>query len=360
MRSEFELIEKYFATPARKMHVSSHDQTARALTLGIGDDCALFKPAPDKELAVSTDLFIEGTHFFSDTSPEAIGHKALAVNLSDCAAMGATPKFVTLSLALPKTLNTEAIETFLKGFAKGFFKLAKMHQVHLIGGDTTRISLIDSPSQSQKKSKNENVRAPITINITIFGEVDSELALKRSGANIGDDIWLSGPLGLAAAATQVRYGKLELQPVGLKRASLALDYPTPRVELAKALLGYATAAIDISDGFAQDLGHILNQSNVSAQIKYGGVHRARGFLDLDYATVESLALHGGDDYELCFTAPESKRLEISNICATYVDKVMPIGIIVPNDLNKPSELFLQTGLDGPYKNIKLRGFDHFA
>jgi len=298
--SEFELIRKYFARPG----------SAR---LGVGDDAALLQPAAGMELAVSTDLLIEGRHFRAGTDACKLGHKSLAVNLSDMAAMGAAPRWATLALALPA-----ADEAWLEGFARGFFALAGRFGVELIGGDTTR--------------------GPLSVCITILGEVPEGLALYRAGALPGDDIWVSGMLGGAA---------LGLARPGDAAATQRLDEPEPRIELGERLRGIASAAIDVSDGFAQDLGHILERSGVGAVVEYA---RLPAFPGSDARQV----LSGGDDYELVFTARQARRTEIETLSGELGLALARVGSI------QKAESGLQV-LDAERKAMAIaRGFDHFA
>jgi thiamine-monophosphate kinase len=230
---EFELIQHYFARQAAK----------RAdVELGIGDDCALLTVPAGECLAVSTDTLVSGVHFFADVDPVALGHKALAVNLSDLAAMGAQPRWVSLALTLP---NTD--EAWLAGFAQGFHTLAAQHHVALIGGDTTR--------------------GPLSITVSIKGTVPATQALRRSGAKVGDHIYVSGHLGAAALAVQQRLHHLSIDAVPLRLCQHRMEYPQPRCELGLALRDIASSALDLSDGLAGDLMHILRASNVAAKIE---------------------------------------------------------------------------------------------
>ena len=279
---EFDLIARYFRRPQQP--------ASGAVVLGVGDDCALLQPAAGTQMAISCDMLVECRHFFADVDPFTLGHKALAVNLSDLAACGAKPLACTLALALPR-----ADEAWLAGFSKGLFALADTHGCQLIGGDTTR--------------------GPLTICITVFGEVPvvdgHSQALLRSGAQAGDDIWVSGTLGDARLALLALQGELALDPSLLAAARLRLEQPTPRVALGQALRGVASAALDLSDGLAGDLGHILEASACGATLETpalrGLLATAAAQAGLDEAQVLSLVLNGGDDYELLFTASPQRR-----------------------------------------------------
>jgi len=316
MTSEFDLIARHFTRA-----------TPQAL-LGVGDDAALLQPSPGMELAVSTDMLVAGTHFFADTDAQKLGWKALTVNLSDMAAMGALPRWATLALALPA-----ADEAWLAAFSNGFFDCAKHFGVDLVGGDTTR--------------------GPLTICVQIIGEVPHGLALRRNSAKPGDDIWVSGQLGGAALALAVLQGKVVLDE---NEACLAALYtPQPRVALGLALRGVASAAIDISDGLLADLGHILECSQVGAELRFDALpaHPAlRSLLAEDWA--HSCLLAGGDDYELCFTASMARRDEIAAIGARLGLLLTRIG-----GITQGSELHL---LDeaGNFMETGKMGYDHFA
>lgn len=322
MSSEFDLIAQYFTRPAPDA------------VLGVGDDCALIAPTPGMELAISTDMLIAGRHFTPTDGPGTIGHKAMAVNLSDLAAMGAKPRFALLSIALP-----EADEKFLRGFAGGFFGLAQKYGVSVIGGDTTRGGLL-------------------TLNVTVIGEVPPGQALRRDGAKAGDDIWVSGTLGDAAAALAHHQGRLRLETAQAVQCFPRLFVPTPRVELGLALRGIAHAAIDVSDGFAADLGHILERSSQSAsalgaEVWFDQLPLSEALAPLagDPAAQDCI-LAGGDDYELVFTAPANKREAIAGI-ATQLDlRLTRVGRIQP----APGLRLLNRGEPMP---LARAGFDHF-
>lgn len=268
--SEFGLIRRYFTRPARRA------------TLGVGDDCALLGPRPGHELAISTDMLVAGRHFFADAQPRALGHKALAVNLSDLAAMGAEPRAFTLALALP-----EANPAWLGPFSEGLLALADAFHCELIGGDTTR--------------------GPLTLSLTVFGDVPADVALRRDAARPGDDLWLSGTVGDARLALGALRNEWPLTPEALARVQPRMDMPTPRVALGLALRGVARAALDVSDGLLGDLGHILAQSRVGAMIDVACVPRSATLSAQPAALQLQCTLAGGDDYELCFTAPAEAR-----------------------------------------------------
>jgi thiamine-monophosphate kinase len=299
---EFELIRRYFQRPTTS--------SGGAVALGIGDDCALLAPAPGHQLAISCDMLVEGRHFFPDVDAAALGHKALAVNLSDLAACGARPLAFTLALALPR-----ADEDWLSAFAQGLFALADAHGCALIGGDTTR--------------------GPLTLCITVFGEVPCvtghSQALLRSGAHAGDDIWVSGTLGDARLALQALRGERILAADLLARARQRLERPTPRVALGLALRGLATAALDLSDGLAGDLGHILRASQVGATLDSatlcGLLATPAAAAGLDAPQSLQLVLCGGDDYELLFTAPAAARAAVQQAAAAAQVPVTRIGTI---------------------------------
>lgn len=266
---EFELIQRYFTRP-----------TPRA-ALGVGDDCALLNLAPTMQMAISSDMLVSGRHFFADADPRKLGHKALAVNLSDLAACGAKPLAFTLALALP---SVDA--DWLGPFSQGLWALADEHGCELIGGDTTQ--------------------GPLNICITVFGEVPRGQALLRSGAQPGDDIFVSGTLGLARLALEARWNKIALAPDIFALAAERMDAPTPRVALGLALRGIASAAADVSDGLLGDLGHILERSGVGATVQTTLASRlmpAHKGLRTLLPQVPRLVLAGGDDYELVFTVP---------------------------------------------------------
>jgi thiamine-monophosphate kinase len=321
--NEFELIRRYFTRPAPHA------------VLGVGDDCALIAPRPGHEFAISTDMLVAGRHFLYDTEPEALGHKTLAVNLSDCAAVGAEPRYALLAGALP-----EADPDWLDAFSRGLFALADRFGVELIGGDTTR--------------------GPLTLCVTIIGEVPAGQALLRSGARPGDTVWVSGELGTAAAGLAILKGKFDLPEPERRQAIAALQRPIPRVELGIALRGVASSALDVSDGLIGDLGHILERSAVGAEVDLSGLPcstwlRARlGFPESRHFALDCV-LAGGDDYELCFTAPPAQEPRVLEAGRQAGVAVTPVGRIVAGTALAVGDEEGHTLDLSPF-----RAFDHFA
>ncbi|MBS0292207.1 MAG: thiamine-phosphate kinase [Proteobacteria bacterium] len=325
---EFDLIARYFTRPVRRA------------ALGVGDDCALLAPAPGMQLAVSSDMLVEGRHFFADVDPEALGHKALAVNLSDLAACGARPLAFTLALALPRI-----DEPWLAGFARGLLALADAHGCELIGGDTTA--------------------GPLNICITIFGEVPTGQALLRSGARAGEDIWVSGTVGDARLALDALRGHgpaTALPPALLAAARQRLERPTPRVALGLRLLGVASSALDVSDGLLGDLGHILRASGVGACIDLSettDLIAASAFQESDSGLfcsdyLQQCTLAGGDDYELVFTAPPAHRPAVLAAARASDTPVTRIGVV-----QSQAGLRLMDAEGRPVER-RYASFDHFA
>ncbi len=302
---------------------------ASGVKLGIGDDCALLRVGPGMELAVSTDMLVEGRHFASGADPRTVGHKSLAVNLSDMAAMGAAPRWVTLALALPS-----ADEAWLAQFSAGFFALADRLEVALVGGDTTR--------------------GPLNICVTIMGEVPADLAIYRAGAQPGDEIWVSGELGGASLALIHEAGRVALRPEEAGEMLARLNTPEPRVALGERLRGVATSAIDVSDGFAGDLAHILDRSSVGALVHYSQIPRPAVFERLAIPELESnCVLSGGDDYELVFTAPQVRREEIDALAIELRLPLTRVGFVQKGDAKLV--LLDRSGGSMPVP----AGFDHF-
>lgn len=322
MAGEFALIDKYFARPTP------------SAVLGPGDDCALLQPSPGMQLAVTTDMLVAGTHFLPDTDPKNLGWKALAVNLSDLAAMGAEPRWVTLAGAMPA-----ADETWLASFAEGFFACAREYGVDVVGGDTTK--------------------GPINLCITALGEIEPGKALRRDGAQIGHQIWVSGRPGLASLGLAQLQGRIELPAPWQRLCIGALEKPRPRVALGRALRGIASAAIDVSDGLLADLGHIAERSGCAAAVRLVQLpHLPKG--DNYDAVLRKLALEcllaGGDDYELCFTAPAEQHVAIGRIAA---DLELPLWCIGEMTEGKTGEVTVFDPDDKPVE-FERKGFDHFS
>ena len=325
---EFELIERYFKRPPQRAQV------------GVGDDCAIWMPTPGQALAISSDMLVEGRHFLSTVDPVALGHKALAVNLSDLAACGATPCTFTLGLSLP-----QIDDAWLSGFAQGLWALADAHACELIGGDTTR--------------------GPLTIAITVWGELPPGQALLRSAAQVGDDIYISGVVGQARMALEVFRGQLRLPSDAFERARTRMERPTPRVALGQALRGVAHAAIDLSDGLLGDLGHILKASGVGADIDTRWLVQANDgdtawpapcpdLAALPWAQTLACGLTGGDDYELLFTAAPEHHAAVLVAAQASATPVSRVGRVTPSGLRV---------LDPQGQAIdvsRLTSFDHFA
>ena len=310
MPSEFDLIARYFTRPAS------------SAVLGVGDDCALLAPTPGLELAISTDMLVENTHFLPDADPEALGWKVLAVNVSDIAAMGARPRWATLAAALP-----DADHTWLEGFARGFFACAEEFGIDLIGGDTTR--------------------GPRSFCVSILGEVKPGQALRRDGAHAGDDVWISGRPGRAALGLAHLQGRIALAEPARSDCLEALNRPQPRVALGLALCGTATAAIDVSDGVIADLGHILESSSLAARLEVALPPDAAG---------RNAWLAGGDDYELVFTAPPARREDIGALSSRLGFPLTRIGSAIagiPGSITVFDELGREIACPS-------RGYDHFA
>lgn len=316
--SEFELIARYFRRPAR------------TAALGSGDDCALVKAPPGLVLAITTDMLAEGTHFLAGTDPHRLGHKSLAVNLSDLAAMGADPRWFLLALALP-----EADEAWLGAFAEGMFALAAAHSIELIGGDTTR--------------------GPRNICITAIGTLPPGYALRRDAATPGEDVWLSGSTGDAALGLAYLNGKVQLDPMAAAHCLGRLEAPEPRVALGRRLRGLAAAAIDVSDGLLADLGHIVAQSKASAEIEYAALPRSAALRACaDSVLADQCLLAGGDDYELVFTAAPDRRAPIEAEADGAGVPVTRIGRITAG---LPRVQILDA--TGRPMSVGRSGFDHF-
>ncbi len=317
---EFDLIHKYFSRP-----------TPQAV-LGVGDDCALLQPTPGMQWAISSDMLVEGRHFLPTVRPERLGHKALAVNLSDLAACGAKPVAFMLALALPRV-----DEAFLAGLAQGLFDLAAEHGIGLVGGDTTA--------------------GPLNLCITVFGEVPPGQALRRDGARAGDALWVSHPpgggLGDARLALEVFRGHASLGPQEFEAVRRAMEQPQPRVALGLGLRGVATSAIDLSDGLVGDLGHVLARSGVGAAFELAGLPLSPVLASQPRAVRLECALAGGDDYELLFTAPPAAQASVLAAAAAAGVAVSRIGRIEA----RPGLRLLDA--QGAEVTLALQGFDHF-
>ena len=324
-KGEFALIARHFQRP--------RVQPPASVALGVGDDCALLSPRAGHQIAISSDMLVSGRHFFPDVAPAALGHKALAVNLSDLAAMGARPLGFTLALALP-----QVDDAWLEAFAQGLFALADAHACPLVGGDTTQ--------------------GPLNLSITIFGEIAPGAALRRDAARIGDDIYVSGELGGACLALRCLQdpgsSPLDTGNAAFLPLRERLERPTPRVALGQVLTGVAHAAIDISDGLAGDIGHVLRASGVGAEVWLEALPQPAAVAALPAALRWPCVLQGGDDYELLFTAPASARAAVATAARHSDTPVHRIGQIVD-----VAGLRLIDG-EGQVRPFTAAGFDHFA
>lgn len=316
--NEFDLINHYFKT--RASHRSD-------VILGIGDDCALFKPPTDHWLAFSTDTLVENIHFLPSATAQSIGHKCLAVSLSDLAAMGAEPAWVMLSLTLP-----EIDSSWCEAFSQGFFHLLQQYQMQLIGGNTSR--------------------GPLTVTTQVCGLVPPGMALCRAGAQANDDIYVTGCIGDAALALQCLQNKITLPNAVLSEAQTRLDYPKPQIAAGIALRSIATAMIDLSDGLTADLNHLLTQSQVGATLVVEDLPLSKGLQAVSPELAYSLALTGGDDYELCFTAPQEKRAQITELTMQQIH-CYRIGMI------ETSPGLRVRYADGKPFHLQRKGFMHF-
>ncbi len=318
---EFDLITRYFTRPAKRA------------VLGVGDDCALWQIQPGMQLAVSTDMLVEGRHFLSTVPPKRLGHKALAVNLSDLAASGAKPVAFTLALAMPRI-----DESWLQGFSAGLLALADQHTCELVGGDTTQ--------------------GPLTICITVMGEVPPGDALLRQGAQVGDDIYISGSVGDARLALEVMRGQLSLSASDFESCRQRMEQPQPRIALGLALRGVANACIDVSDGLAGDLGHVLKASQVGAVLTTDWVQDSAAISvamqSLPFARRLDMALAGGDDYELLFTAAPEQAEAVQHAANEADVSVTCIGRITTGSGLQVLDL------QGVPMSRRFASFDHFA
>lgn len=319
MATEFELIRRHFSRPAP------------SAVIGVGDDCALLRPRLGMQLAVSTDMLVEGRHFLPGTDARRLGRKCLAVNLSDLAAMGADARWALLAIALP-----QPDEAWIVAFADGLYELAGSAGIELVGGDTTR--------------------GPLCVSITVIGELPAGLALRRDGANVGDDVWLSGSTGDAALGLAHLQKRIELPALAAAACVDRLELPQARLELGGRLRGIASAAIDISDGLLADLGHVLESSGVAARVELAKLPRSDALRSCgDAALAEECLLTGGDDYELLFTAPPASRGDVAAIGRDIGVSLTRIGEIV---VGTPRAQVLRE--DGSVIARTRGGFDHFA
>ena len=321
--SEFEIIRRFFT------------HRACSAVLGVGDDAAIVRARRGRELVLTTDMLVSGRHFLADADAERLGHKALAVNLSDIAAMGAAPRWAMLSIALPR-----ADVRWLAAFSRGFMRLARRHGVDLIGGDTTR--------------------GPLAICVQVVGDVPAGQALRRDGARVGDDVWVSGALGDAALALAAMKGRLAVGRRERARLERKLDAPVPRLALGQRLRGIARSAIDISDGLLADLGHICERSRVAAVIEFARVPRSSVLQRvLGRPAARSALLAGGDKYELCFTAARTQRMAITRLARRMRLILTRIGRITPRRRGATA-LVTVLGPDGKPLRFERTGFDHFG
>lgn len=318
---EFDLIARHFTRT---------DSCPSNVVLGVGDDCALLRPGDGFELAVSTDTLVSGVHFFPEVAPARLGHKALAVNLSDLAAMGAAPRWFTLALTLPTVDHS-----WLAAFSHGLFALADAANIRLVGGDTTR--------------------GPLSMTLTVIGEVPHGKALRRDGAKTGDEIWVSGTLGDAALGLAVLQGRAVLDGANRTFAIDRLEMPSPRIELGWALRDLASAAIDLSDGLVADLGHLCERSSLGANIRTVDVPLSAGLRAVeDESLRQRVALAGGDDYELCFTAPAAAHANIRKLAEALDLPLTCIGVMCEG------EGVAVLDASGRVMPLQAAGFDHFS
>lgn len=322
---EFGLIARHFTHPVHGAWASQ----------GVGDDCAFIDFA-DRRLAVTSDMLLAGRHFFPDVDPESLGHKALAVNLSDLAAAGASPRAFFLSIALPA-----ADEAWLAAFSRGLMALAEAHGCALLGGDTTRTpTLREGPG-------------PLTINITAMGELPPGAGFSRAGAAPGDELWVSGCLGDAAAGLKLALGEITADMADAATLRERLERPVPRVALGEALRGVASAAMDVSDGLLGDLGHILDRSGVGAELNWDSIPISPALRRQPLAVQRACALAGGDDYELLFTAPAARRAAVlaagrkAGVPLATIGRITQAGLVLRDAAGAPIE-------------VAARGYDHFV
>lgn len=328
-RGEFQIIDRFF----------TYEGFGEWRSQGIGDDCALIDTGTGR-IAVTTDMMAIGTHFLPNANPEDVGYKALAVNLSDLAAAGASPRAFFLSIGLP-----ERDDVWLAAFSRGLMSLAQTSGCALLGGDTTRTAAVG------------DARAPVTISITAMGALPEGKGLGRAGARPGDDIWVSGTLGDAYAALKHRWGHWQLMPDAAETVFERMDRPTPRNALGSALLDLATACADVSDGLKADLGHILERSEVGADVLWDAVPISSALRALSASAQQEAALMGGDDYELVFTAPEALAHRVEQVGLLTQTRLTRIGKIREKVSGDNLTVRAQNGV---IITTPTNGFDHFA
>jgi thiamine-monophosphate kinase len=317
---EFELISQYF----KGRGVSRKD-----VSLSIGDDAALLDVPENCQLVVTTDTLVEGVHFFKDVDPKALGYRALAVNLSDLAAMGAEPAWISVALTLP-----DATAQWLEAFSQGMHQIAQYYNVQIIGGDTTQ--------------------GPLTISICAKGFVPTGKALTRSGAKNGDWVCVTGDLGDAALAIDAKYGKISLSKEHFEQANKAFDYPSPQVAAGQMLRGKASSCIDISDGLIADLGHICEMSGVGAKLCVEDIPMSETLRTaVDYQSALSYAMSYGDDYQLLFTVPDTQLTAVEMSLKQYGVAISCIGQI---NTHKGQ---VDTILNGQPIDVAVAGYEHF-
>ncbi len=344
--NEFDLITRYFKQPAQKWIEKNQHKTSQLLH-GIGDDCAVFQPNSQMNWVVSSDMLVENRHFFSDVSPFSLGHKALAVNLSDLAACGAEPLGFTLALALPE-INVN----WLAQFSQGLLGLAHQHNCPLVGGDTTK--------------------GPLNICITVWGQVPQQQTMLRSGAKVGDVLYVSGTLGDARWGLALHnQNELNINNPHHAHAKNRLELPIPRLDLGIALRGTASSGLDLSDGLLGDLQHLLHASQVGACLDLAKIQNLMASpLENGLALLEQQKhiLCGGDDYELLFTAPAD---DISTAAVLHASKttqtpVTAIGIITPKQDYGSNVRWRNSTSVLPFAEIDVahfagfQSFDHFS
>ncbi len=330
---EFSLISQFF---------SGGSSQGPWFCKGIGDDCAIIDIG-EQRLAVTIDMLALGTHFLEDADPRDVGYKALAVNLSDLAAAGAVPRAFFLSIGLP-----EKDDAWIGRFSEGLMELARESGCALLGGDTVRTPRIPRA----------DVNAPPVFSITAMGDLPKGMGLTRSGARPGDDIWVSGTVGDAYAALKYRWGHWAMAEKAFDLMKVRMDRPVPRNALGRAVLPFATAAIDISDGFAQDLGHILERSRAAAEVEWDLIPKSEALQSLSEELQKEAVLSGGDDYELIFTAPPELRREIFEAGIASDTLVTRVGTIT--EKTEPSDALTVRDARGGAVALRSAGFDHFG